>query len=78
MENISQSACRLIVTDQLLAINKEFPVVMTTHDEIVYLAKESEAEAAFEFGLSIMKTPPKWAEDLPLDAEGGWDSMYSK
>lgn len=78
MENISQSACRLIVTDQLLAINKEFPVVMTTHDEIVYLAKESEAEAAFEFGLSIMKTPPAWAGDLPLDAEGGWDFMYSK
>jgi hypothetical protein len=28
--------------------------------------------------IDIMCIPPSWAEDLPLAAEGGYDTGYSK
>jgi len=28
--------------------------------------------------ITHMCTPPAWALDLPLDAEGGYDTSYSK
>jgi hypothetical protein len=28
--------------------------------------------------LDVMKTPPDWCKDLPLDAEGSYDKAYSK
>ena len=28
--------------------------------------------------LDIMRTPPEWCSDLPLDAEGGVSQIYDK
>lgn len=75
-ENLCQSLARIIVTDQALKISKRFKILLLVHDEIVYLAKEEEAEEALAFGLAIMKTPPKWAPDIPLDAEGNFGKNY--
>lgn len=77
-ENAVQALARQIIAEQMLEIAKRYRIVMTTHDEIVYLAPESEAQEAFDFGLKVMATAPEWCKDLPLKAEGGWARNYSK
>lgn len=77
-ENVVQALARIIVAEQMLAIGERYDVVTMSHDEIVWLAPESEAQEAFEFGKKIMSTPPSWAKDMPLNVTGGYDKCYSK
>jgi hypothetical protein len=77
-ENAVQALARCVVADQMLEIAKRYRVVMMTHDEISYIAPEREADAALDFGLQVMKTPPTWAPDLPVNAEGKYARYYSK
>lgn len=77
-ENVVQALARIAVAEQMLAIGERYPVVTMSHDEIVWLAPESEADEALEFGKKIMVTPPSWAPTLPLDVKGGYDYCYSK
>ena len=53
-------------------------IVMNTHDEISFLVKEDFADDALNQALEIMRIPPDWAPDLPLDAEGEHDVRYCK
>ena len=64
----------------MLAIQQlpEFEVVLTVHDEIIAIGDSSNPEKRMDTMLSIMRTAPVWAPSLPLDAEGGWDTCYSK
>lgn len=78
-ENIVQGLARVAISDQLLAIEKEgIRTVGSTHDEILAVVHESEADAALEAMLKAMRASPVWAPDLPLDAKGGYDKCYSK
>lgn len=77
-ENVVQALARCIVGEQLLRINKRYRVVTTTHDEIVACVPAAEAKTALDFMIKEMSTPPTWAPDLPLAAEGGFDVCYSK
>jgi hypothetical protein len=62
----------------MLQIAKRYRVALMSHDEVAYLAKTKDAKAALDFGLQIMKTPPSWAPDLPVSAEGWFNGAYSK
>jgi DNA polymerase len=42
IENICQALARIVIGDQLIMIAKKYPVVMTVHDELVMLCKDSE------------------------------------
>jgi hypothetical protein len=77
-ENIVQALARIIVGEQMLAISREYKVVMTTHDEVITCVKTARAQKAFDFMISCMRTPPKWWPDIPLNAEGGFAPNYSK
>ena len=77
-ENITQALARIVVGEQLLTIAERYKIVTMSHDEIVAIAPEDEAEAALDFMLATMRTPPVWAPDLPLNAEGGYAREYSK
>lgn len=77
-ENVVQALARVVVAEQMLAIAERFRVVMMTHDEVVYLAPAKTADQALAWGLEVMHTPPVWAPDLPVAAEGGHDVCYSK
>jgi DNA polymerase len=78
-ENLVQGLARVVIADQLLEIEKlGLRTVSTTHDEILAVVKESEAEDALKEMLRIMSTSPEWAPDLPLGAEGGYAKEYSK
>lgn len=78
VENIVQTAARHVIAHQIPIINERYPVVMTTHDELVTLVPEAEADEALAFIIETMRIPPPWAAGLPLDAEGGYDVCYSK
>lgn len=71
-----QSLARDIIGDQLVAIAKRYPVVLTVHDEIVCLAKEEEVEDCKAYMTQCMTTAPSWCADLPLACEVGVGDNY--
>ncbi len=77
-ENLVQALARVIVASQMAAIDRRYPAVMMSHDEVVYLVPEAEAQEGLDFGLAAMRTRPAWGQDIPLDAEGGFARNYSK
>lgn len=81
-ENVVQALSRIVITDAMLRIQRDTSldadVVLTVHDEIVIISPESNADATMEALINHMCIAPNWAPDLPLDAEGGYDSCYSK
>lgn len=78
VENVVQALSRVVISQAMLEVAKRYRIVTCTHDEIVYLALENEADEAYDFGMDIMKRSPVWAADLPLNAEGGYARNYSK
>lgn len=77
-ENLVQALANVIVTEQMMKIAEKYRIVTMTYDEVVWLANKKDAKKAFDYGMKIMMEPPKWAPELPLMAEGGWDVNYSK
>jgi DNA polymerase len=78
VENIVQAIARDIVADQMLVIAQRYRVVTMTHDEVVFLAPEGEADAAFGFAQAVMRAAPGYAAGLPLNCSGGYAREYSK
>lgn len=79
-ENVVQALARIVLCDHMLGVQRlpEFDVVLTVHDEIIAVSSQDNAQEKLDTMIDIMCTPPTWAPDLPLDAEGGWDVSYSK
>ena len=76
-ENVAQHLARNIVAEQLLTIASRYFVWLTTHDSVAYLAPDSEAQQALDFGVKTMSTSPQWWPDIPLAAEGKMGKRYS-
>ena len=55
-----------------------YEVINSIHDEVLLLVEEQSAESALEKVVSIMTTPPTWAPDFPLAAEGWVGNRYRK
>ena len=77
-ENVTQALARILVGYQMLEISQKYRVVMMSHDEVVFTAPRRYADTALDFGIQALRTPLKWCTDLPLNAEGSYDRMYSK
>lgn len=78
-ENIVQALARIIVSDQLLmAKSLGYKVGLMTHDEIVMVVPEEQADDALTNLLAIMHEAPEWADGLPLAAEGGTGKNYGE
>jgi DNA polymerase len=77
-ENIIQALGRKIIADQMLEIARDLLVVSMTHDEVICLVRENEAEDALAHAIEIMSRSPEWAPDLPLGAEGKITDHYGK
>lgn len=79
LENIIQALARIVVSDQILSIEREgIYTVSSTHDEILMVVRENEADDCQRRVEEIMTTPPSWAPDLPLEVEAGYAREYSK
>ena len=79
-ENVVQALARIVITDQMLDIQNlpEVDIVMQVHDEIIAIGSNTDSDVILDKILTIMKTPPAWCRDLPLDAEAGVSSVYDK
>jgi len=73
-----QCLARIILTEHMLKIARMYRIVLTVHDEIVFLIPEKNADRHFAKALKIACQSPSWAPDLPVKAEGGHAPMYSK
>lgn len=79
-ENVIQALARLVITDQMLDIQSlpQVDIVLQVHDEIIAIGSKQDSDATMNQILEIMRTPPEWCDDLPLDAEGGVSKVYDK
>lgn len=75
-ENIVQAVARCVMTEQMLQINKRYPIALTVHDECCIVVKESEAEEAYTFCVEAMSTAPVWAPGLPVACSGDTAKRY--
>lgn len=79
VENLVQALARVVIADQMLSISRlGYRIVTMTHDEIVVICPEDQADKCLADMLKVMSTPPTWAPTLPLSADGGYDTCYSK
>ena len=78
VENMVQALARITVIEHMVEVRKQLGLkpALQAHDEIVYVVPESRAEEYMSSVLDIMKTPPSFAPDLPIDAEGKWGKTY--
>jgi DNA polymerase I-like protein with 3'-5' exonuclease and polymerase domains len=74
-----QGTARDFLADATLNITKVgYEVINLIHDEVLLLTDEEGSDAALNDVLKIMTTPPKWASDFPLAAEGWVSKRYKK
>jgi len=80
LENIIQALARIVIAEQIYTVDQKakIRVVSSTHDEIIAICKTEYASGVYAYINKVMSTPPAWAPDLPLAAEGGWAKNYSK
>lgn len=80
-ENVVQALSRIVITDSMLRLSNKLEsgrVALTVHDEVVIVASDSDPDATMNAIIQDLCTPPVWAPDIPLAAEGGYDRKYSK
>jgi DNA polymerase I-like protein with 3'-5' exonuclease and polymerase domains len=75
-ENLCQAVARCIIGEQMIEIEKRYRVVLTVHDAIACVVHEDEAHEAQIYVEECMRTPPAWAQGLPLDCESGMAQNY--
>jgi len=76
VENFCQAVARCVVAEQMLRIAKRYKVVLTVHDAVAIIAKESETKEAQAYVEECMSWNPKWATGLPLACESGVGYSY--
>lgn len=78
-ENIVQAIARDLLGDAMLRMQDEgYEMVASVHDEVIVEVPEINAKDHYNRLVEIMSTPPQWAEDLPLNADGGVMMFYQK
>jgi DNA polymerase len=76
VENITQAIARDILTDAMRRLDSAgYPIVLHVHDEVVI---EAPPETSLERICAIMAEQPKWADGLPLRADGFVCDFYKK
>jgi DNA polymerase len=74
-----QATARDMLTESMVRLEYEgFEVINSIHDEILLLVREEDAESALDRVIDVMTTPPKWAPEFPLAAEGWIGNRYRK
>lgn len=79
-ENIVQALARDILMDNAISIEKETGMwpCHTVHDELIYIAPESEAQSVLDTVQRHMRTPPSWFPALKTWSEGDIADSYGE
>jgi len=78
IENVCQALARIVIGEQLLRVSNKYKVVMTVHDAIGCIVPEGEVKQGMAYVEKCMRVRPEWAQDLPLDCEGGIGNSYGE
>jgi DNA polymerase len=80
MENECQALARIIVTDAGTRVRRQYKISykLQVHDELVYVVPAEQAKWLRDVVVRELSTPPSWAPDLPLAAEGGIGDNYGE
>lgn len=74
-----QGTARDFLAVAMLNLDKAgFEMVNSVHDEVLLLVEEQNGESSLAGVVKIMTTPPEWALDFPLAAEGWHGKRYRK
>lgn len=76
--HVNSALARVVMTDAMHVIAPRYKIALTVHDELALCVPEDQAEEARAFALAVMTREPVWARGLPVAAECGIDSVYSK
>lgn len=75
VENIVQSTARDVMASAMIRL-RQWPLVLTVHDEIICLEKG--APGNLKLFKALMEKPPQWAEGLPIAVECSRMKRYHK
>jgi len=78
VENVVQALARIVVGEQMLAIQRRYRVVLTVHDAAVCVVPEAEQDEALAYIMECMSTPPAWGKDLPITCEAKVARSYGE
>jgi DNA polymerase len=79
VENITQAVARDVLADLMLALAaRGHRLLGSVHDEVMLEVMAEQAEALLAETLALACTPPAWAPDLPVHAEGFVATRYRK
>jgi len=74
-----QGTARDFLAFAMIALERAgYEVINSIHDEVLLLVEEQNGESALADAIKIMTTPPSWAPDFPLAAEGWYGNRYRK
>ena len=77
VENVVQATARDLMAGAMMRLeNSGYPVIMSVHDEII--CEVPEGYGSLDEMIEIMTTPPAWAKDCPIAAEGKEGPRYRK
>jgi hypothetical protein len=71
-QGITQAVARCVMGDNMPAIDKAHPTVLTVHDAVYALARLGHGAEACAKIIALMCRPPAWMPDIPLAAEGAF------
>jgi DNA polymerase len=69
VENVTQALARIVVTYQLLKINRKYKVALTVHDSGLIVVPRHDSVEARAFVEECMRWTPKWAKGCPINCE---------
>ena len=81
IENLTQATARDIIFAQVASVLNKYPEVdlcLMVHDESIFSVPEHMAQEVYEFADQAFKTPPAWAQGMPLNGEGHISDRYDK
>lgn len=78
LENIVQFLARIDTMNDMLRIGDRtgVPLALQSHDELVWIVPEADAQEHLRIAIEEMRRPPSWAPTLPLNAEGNFGDSY--
>jgi DNA polymerase len=75
-ENIVQALARIVISEQMVELGKQYRVLFQVHDELILLVDAKKVSQVREHVETTMSTPPIWAGDLPVACESGIGYNY--
>ena len=74
--NVTQALARIVMTDGMLRVSKNYPIAGTVHDELIAVVPDEEVVDAKTWVLAQMTMEPSYMPGIPLAADGGAHRRY--